>query len=383
MPKKQKVASVKKRSKKGGEGEDKPEVCPIEIGRMMSYIHNIRKISNPEITDQVDEVDKQNVRDLINTIITEKNNTNDDETATNNIVTFLVTKYIKETEETEETEENNNKILNELIKIIELLPNYFNKYSDKDAENIQGGKKIKKIIKNKGGDLKDYTDKELKLQQIKSGLAIALKAIPSVLLEIVSLGFGDNICANDLENLKYSRILNIPGLDPNIRKEIHRFLVSFSYATKRDPYLKFISINKDKKYIEIERIYNSSYNYIYIPFSYFEYITPSMGFPNIYYPLIYKYNDENLDVNLNKFTEYIKENKDAIIKKYTETLRDTFINYISTVWEPKYPSSSGGSRKSLNKCTCAELKEKCKTRKIKGYSTMNKDQLIAALRRKK
>jgi hypothetical protein len=48
----------------------------------------------------------------------------------------------------------------------------------------------------------------------------------------------------------------------------------------------------------------------------------------------------------------------------------------------KAEGQTGGTRKRLEKCTMCELKEKAKKRKMKGYSTMKKADLIAALRRK-
>ncbi len=80
-----------------------------------------------------------------------------------------------------------------------------------------------------------------------------------------------------------------------------------------------------------------------------------------------------------------------VLKPYAELLKTTFEPYAkllktqpcAKLLEPSFKEKTvGGGSKKLENCSCNELREKCKLRKIKGYSGLTKSELIKVLRRK-
>ena len=91
-------------------------------------------------------------------------------------------------------------------------------------------------------------------------------------------------------------------------------------------------------------------------------------------PNIYNFRYENIvtDVALGPYTEYEPE------KLYVEITSDIKVSHSTTTILP-----AGGRRKDLDKLTLKELRQRASKKAIVGRSTMNKTQLIAALRNKK
>lgn len=93
----------------------------------------------------------------------------------------------------------------------------------------------------------------------------------------------------------------------------------------------------------------------------------------------------SFDKFMNNFNKDIQESI-----TYNQTGKTEALNLLTEYNQIKlrhindnYQTIGGKSkRKPFDKCTVAELKEKAKSRNIKGYSKMTKDKLIAALRRK-
>ena len=162
---------------------------------------------------------------------------------------------------------------------------------------------------------------------------------------------------------------------------------------------KYIDRNKDKIIENYNTNHKNQMYNLYTKAIYPSFLDSLVKYFELYPELIQDFieNNPNFKEKLEEVDSYTKETNDnilnsdefiTILNKNPELKKYLGIEEQESSLSPPLSESpseppSGGSRKSLNKCTCAELKEKCKARKIKGYSTMNKDQLIAALRRKK
>jgi hypothetical protein len=88
-------------------------------------------------------------------------------------------------------------------------------------------------------------------------------------------------------------------------------------------------------------------------------------------------------INVTRVTpgEYGDE-RETIIDNFPKALRDYVLSLAPHVEQRKQDAATGGSAK-LEKCSVKALREKAKLRNIRGFSTMNKSQLLDLLKSKK